>query len=110
MAVGSIGREKKEKENSMDNEEQSLYRAHVRGAATFILLGQKDPPIDAAEIVRLYQLDLETVSAEIDAIVQRERHKLGGAFEVKTETASAGISKPAATDRPAATAKLTPGH
>jgi hypothetical protein len=90
----------------MDNEEQSLYRAHLRGAATFILLGQKDPPIDAPEIVRLYQLDLETVSAEIDAIVQRERHKVGGVFEVKTDNASAQLRKPTS---PAATAKLTQG-
>ena len=41
-----------EKENSMDNEKQSEYRAHVRGTATFILLGQKNPPMDAAELVQ----------------------------------------------------------
>lgn len=91
----------------MDNEEQSLYRAHVRGAATFILLGQKDPPMDAAELVRLYRLDLATVSADIDAIVVREHHKVGGVFEVKTDNASAQLSKPPATERPAAAAKLT---
>jgi hypothetical protein len=96
-----------EKENSMDNEEQSKYRAHVRGAATFILLGQKNPPMDAAELVRLYQLDLETVSADIDAIVLRERHKVGGVFEVMTDGASNRLSKPTATDRPVAAAKLT---
>lgn len=90
----------------MNNEEQSLYRAHVRGAATFILLGQKDPPIDAREIVRLYQLDLETVSADIDAIVQRERHKVGGVFEVITGNSSAQLPKPAATASTAVTAEL----
>ena len=47
----------------MNSEVQNEYRSHVRGAATFILLGQKDPPMDAAELVRLYQLDLETVSS-----------------------------------------------
>ena len=91
----------------MDNEVQSKYRAHVRGAATFILLGQKNPPMDAPELVRLYQLDLATVSADIDAIVLRERHKVGGVFEVKSDDASARPSKPTTTDRPATAAKLT---
>jgi len=68
----------------MDNQEQQNYRAHVRGAATYILLGQKNPPMDAAELVRLYDLDLATVNADIDAIVQSERHKAGGAFEVES--------------------------
>jgi hypothetical protein len=94
------------KENSMDNDEQSQYRAHVRGAATFILLGQRNPPMDAAELVRLYQLDPETVSADIDAIVQRERHKVGGVFEVKTHNASSRLSKPTATARPATAVEL----
>lgn len=67
----------------MDSKEQNEYRAHVRGAATFILLGQKNPPMGALELVRLYQLDLATVTADIDAIVQFERHKVGGVFEVK---------------------------
>jgi hypothetical protein len=98
--------EKKEKENSMDNDEQNEYRAHVRGAATFILLGQKNPPMDAPELVRLYHLDLATASADIDAIVVRERHKVGGVFEVKTDNASAQLSKPAATDRPATAVEL----
>jgi hypothetical protein len=67
----------------MDQEQQQEYRAHVRGAATFILLGQPDPPMDARELARLYHVDLATVTAEIDAIVQSERHKVGGVFEVK---------------------------
>jgi hypothetical protein len=96
-----------QKEQSIDNEKQSEYRAHVRGAATFILLGQKNPPMDAAELVRLYHLDLATVSADVDAIVLRERHKVGGVFEVKTDNASAQLSKPTVTDRPATAAKLT---
>lgn len=66
----------------MDSEQKKEYRAHVRGAATFILLGQKDPPMDALNLVRLYQLDLETVKADIDAIVQSERRKVGGVFEM----------------------------
>jgi hypothetical protein len=39
--------------------------------------------MDARELVRLYQLDLATVSADIDAIVQRERQKVDGVFELK---------------------------
>ena len=70
-------------ERELTSEEQSQYRAHVRGAATFILLGQKNPPIDALELVRLYRLDLATVSADIDAIVERERNKPDGVFGVK---------------------------
>lgn len=75
----------------MDNEEQAEYRSHVRGAATFILLGQKNPPMDASQLVRLYHLDLATVTADIDAVVLTERHKVGGAFEVKPHTAPANI-------------------
>lgn len=66
----------------MTEEQQQAYRAHVRGAATFILLGKTDAPMNAAELVRLYHLDLRTVSADIDAIVERERHKTGGVFEL----------------------------
>ncbi len=66
----------------MDSEEQNEYRAHVRGAATYILLGQKDPPIEALEVARIYKLDLTAVRADIDAIVESERHKKGGVFEV----------------------------
>jgi hypothetical protein len=96
-----------EQQNSMDNEKQGEYRAHVRGAATFILLGQKNPPMDAAELVRLYRLDLATVSADVDAIVQRERHKVGGVFEVKPDNASALFLRPTAVVRPATAVKRT---
>ncbi len=65
----------------MDSTEEKEYRAHVRGAATYILLGQKDPPMDALELVRIYKVDLAIVTADIDAIVQYERHKVGGVFE-----------------------------
>ncbi|HEX9075925.1 MAG TPA: hypothetical protein VF932_09105 [Anaerolineae bacterium] len=65
----------------MNNEEQKEYRALVRGAATFILLGDKNPPIEALELVRTYKLDLAIVTADIDAIVQSERRKVGGVFE-----------------------------
>ena len=65
----------------MNNEEQKEYRALVRGAATFILLGDKNPHIEALELVRTYKLDLSIVEADIDAIVQSERRKVGGVFE-----------------------------
>ncbi len=91
----------------MDSEEQNEYRAHVRGAATYILLGQKDPPIEALEVARIYKLDLTAVRADIDAIVLSERHKVGGVFEVKPDDAPARLSKPTATARPATVAKLT---
>jgi hypothetical protein len=67
----------------MNSEEQNEYRAHVRGAATYILLGQKNPPMSPLQVAQIYKLDLATVSAEIDAIVQSERHKAGGVFETK---------------------------
>ncbi len=70
----------------MTSEEQQKYRSLVRGVATYILLGDKNPPIDANELVRTYQLDLATVNADIDAIVQRERHKVGGVFEITEQT------------------------
>lgn len=66
----------------MNEQQQQEYRAHVRGAATFILLGHKDAPMNAAELVRLYNLNLETVNADINTIVEGERHKVGGVFEV----------------------------
>lgn len=66
----------------MNNEEQKEYRSLVRGAATYILLGDKNPPIEALEIVRTFKLDLAIVNADIDAIVQTERHKVGGVFQV----------------------------
>lgn len=67
----------------MDDREHTEYYSYVRGAATYILLGKKNPPIASVELARLYQLDLATVNADIDAIVQFERHKQGGVFEVK---------------------------
>jgi len=65
----------------MNSEEQKEYRALVRGAATYVLLGMKKPPMDAVELVRLYRLDPAIVNADIDAIVQSERRKVGGVFE-----------------------------
>jgi len=66
----------------MNDQQQQEYRAHVRGAATFILLGQKDAPMNAVELVRLYHVDRTVVDADIDAIVQSERNKVDGVFEV----------------------------
>ena len=68
----------------MNNEQQIEYRALVRGAATHILLGTKNPPIEALDLVRIYGLDSAVVNADIDAIVQNERHKVGGVFEDMT--------------------------
>ena len=68
----------------MDKEKQQSYHAPVRGAATYILLGQQNPPIGAAELASLYELDLATVTADSEAIVQSERHKVGGVFEVES--------------------------
>ena len=68
----------------MNSEQQIEYRAHVRGAATYVLLGMKKPPMDALELVRLYNLDPAVVNADIDAIVQGERNKVGGVFEDTT--------------------------
>lgn len=65
----------------MNDEQQKQYRALCRGAATYILLGQKNPPVDALELARLYQLDTAVVTADIDAIVQGERREAGGVFE-----------------------------
>lgn len=66
----------------MDSQQQKEYRSLVRGAATYILLGDKNPPIAAPEIVRTFGLDRAIVNADIDAIVQSERRKVGGVFEV----------------------------
>lgn len=68
----------------MKDEEQIEYRALVRGAATYVLLGMTKPPMDAQELVRLYNLDPAIVNADIDAIVQNERKKVGGVFEEMT--------------------------
>jgi hypothetical protein len=78
----------------MDREQQKEYRSHVRGAATFILLGQQDPPMDASELMRLYKLDRMTVTADIDVIVQGERHKVGGVFEVNEQIHGESLTKP----------------
>jgi hypothetical protein len=67
----------------MNTQEQIEYRAHVRGAATYVLLGQKNPPISPLQVAEIHKVDLATVNADVDAIVQGERHKVGGAFEVK---------------------------
>ncbi len=65
----------------MNDKEKTEYDSYVRGAATFILVGNKNPPLSSAELARLYQIDIETVNADIDAIVRYERQKPGGVFE-----------------------------
>ncbi len=67
----------------MDTTEQNEYQAHVRGAATYVLLGQKNPPISALDVARIYHLSLAQVSADIEAIVKSERGKAGGVFEAQ---------------------------
>ncbi len=64
----------------MNDKEKTEYDSYVRGAATFVLVGQKNP-LTAAELAQLFHLDVATVNADIDAIVQYERHKPGGVFE-----------------------------
>jgi hypothetical protein len=65
----------------MTSEEQKEYRTLVRGAATYVLLGSKYPPMSVLELVRLYKLDPAIVSADVEAIVQSELSKAGGVFE-----------------------------
>ncbi len=65
----------------MDTEAQTEYRALVRGAATWVLVGKKNLATEALELANLYHLDPTTVRADIDAIVQAEHHKKGGVFE-----------------------------
>ncbi len=65
----------------MNSETQNEYRALVRGAATWVLVGKKNLATEALELANLYQLDPATVRADIDAIVQDEHHKKGGVFE-----------------------------
>ncbi|MGB8644798.1 MAG: hypothetical protein WCF84_06145 [Anaerolineae bacterium] len=67
----------------MDDKEHTEYYAQVRGAATYILLGKKNPPIASPELAQAYHLDLAMVNADIDALVQFEKHKVGGVFEAK---------------------------
>ncbi len=66
----------------MNDKEKTEYDSYVRGAATFVLLGKKNP-LTSAELAQLYHLDVATVNADIDAIVQHERHKPGGVFEAR---------------------------
>ncbi len=65
----------------MDSESQAEYRALVRGAATWVLVGKKNLSTEALELANLYQLDPATVCADIDTIVQAEHRKKGGVFE-----------------------------
>ena len=65
----------------MTSEDQKQYQALCRGAATYILLGTKNLATESLELANLYQLAPAAVSADIDAIVQSEHHKVGGAFE-----------------------------
>lgn len=67
----------------MDERQEKEYRGLVRGAATFILLKQVPPPMDANMIAQLFDADLAQVTADIDAIVQKEHAKVGGAFELE---------------------------
>lgn len=64
-------------------EAQIPYPALCRGAATYILLGKKKLDVEAGEIALLYGMDPAVVRADIDRIVQAERRKVGGVFEVK---------------------------
>lgn len=65
----------------MTSEDQTQYQALCRGAATYILLGTKNLATESRELADLYQMAPAVVSADIDAIVQAEHHKVGGAFE-----------------------------
>ncbi len=65
----------------MDSESQTEYRALVRGAATWVLVGKKNLATEALTLANLYHLDPATVRAEIDAIVQAEHRKKDGVFE-----------------------------
>lgn len=65
----------------MNAKQTQEYHSFIRGAATYILLNQKDPPMDAQKIAALCAVDLDTINAEIDLIVQAEHHKVGGVFE-----------------------------
>ncbi len=65
----------------MDNETQNEDQSLVRGAATWVLVGKKNPATEALALANFYHLDPTTVRADIDAIVQAERGKKGGVFE-----------------------------
>lgn len=66
----------------MNPELQYKYRAHMRGVAMLILLEKHDAPMNDLAFVRLYSVDLMTVTADIAAIVEGERHNPGGVFEI----------------------------
>ncbi len=67
--------------DAMSREAQNEYRALVRGAATWILVGKKSLATEALELATQYHLDPASVQRDIDAIVQYEHHKKGGVFE-----------------------------
>lgn len=67
----------------MNSDQEKEYLSLVRGVATYILLGQTNPAIDASELGRTFNLPLERVNADIDAIVASEHHKVGGVFELQ---------------------------
>ena len=66
----------------MTIEERTEYSALCRGAATFILLGKKELAVQSAALAEQFHLDSAVVAGDIDAIVQTERHKSGGVFEL----------------------------
>ena len=67
----------------MDTENQTQYDALCRGAATYILLGNNnDLGMTVEEIASLYAVAPATVREDIEKIVQIERHKVGGVFEI----------------------------
>ncbi len=70
----------------MNSDQEKEYLGLVRGVATYILLGQTNPAINAADLGRIYNLDLAMVNADIEAVVQSERHKEDGVFQVKDKS------------------------
>lgn len=73
----------------MDNARTDMYSSWVRGAATFILLHQNNPPMDAAKIAQEFDVPIAQVTREIERIVQAEQHKSGGVFEMALPPLSA---------------------
>ncbi|MCL5951363.1 MAG: hypothetical protein M1132_06520 [Chloroflexi bacterium] len=61
----------------MDSQEQKEYRALVRGAATYILLGDKNPPTNALELVRIYNLDPAIMNADTGVLRESWRSQQG---------------------------------
>ena len=72
----------------MTGQQAQEYRSFIRGAATYILLKQNNPPMDAQKIVELFAVDADRVNADIDLIVQTELHKVGGVFELNAAPAT----------------------